>query len=72
MQIKTQPFKNNTLASWLTYYFYNVFLRVVNTVDNIKMDLQEGEWVGMDRIDLSQDRDRWQALVNAEMSLRVP
>jgi hypothetical protein len=35
-----------------------VFLTVVNIVDNIKMDLQEVDWVGMDRIDLAQDRDR--------------
>jgi hypothetical protein len=27
--------------------------------DNIKMDLQEEEWVGMDWMDLAQDRDRW-------------
>jgi hypothetical protein len=27
---------------------------------------------GMDWIDLAQDRDRWQALVNAGMNLRVP
>jgi len=37
---------------------------------NIKMDLQEVEW-GMDWIDLAQDRDRWQALVNAVMNLWV-
>jgi hypothetical protein len=33
--------------------------------DNIKMDLQEVGWQGMDWMDLAQDRDRWQALTNA-------
>jgi hypothetical protein len=41
-------------------------------VDNIKMDLREIGWDGMDWIDLAQDRDRWRALVNTVMSLRVP
>jgi hypothetical protein len=40
--------------------------------DNIKMDLQEVGWVGMDWIDMAQVRDRWRALVNAVMNLRVP
>ena len=38
--------------------------------DNIKMNLQEVGW-GMDWIDLNQNRDRWRALVNAVMNLRV-
>jgi hypothetical protein len=31
--------------------------------DNIRRDLQEVGYGGMDWIDLAQDRDRWQALV---------
>jgi hypothetical protein len=41
-------------------------------VDNIKMDLIEIRRDGMDWIDLAQDRNRWRALVNTVMNLRVP
>ena len=40
--------------------------------DNIKMDLQEAAYGGMDLIELAQDRDRWRALVNAVMYLLFP
>jgi hypothetical protein len=41
-------------------------------VDNIKMDLREIGWDGMDCIDLARDRDQWRALVNTVTNLRVP
>ena len=40
--------------------------------NNIKMDLQEMGCGGMDWIDLVQDKDRWRALVNALMNVKVP
>jgi hypothetical protein len=40
-------------------------------VDNIKMDLREMDWGGVDWIDLTQDRDHWRDLVNMVMNLRV-
>jgi hypothetical protein len=40
--------------------------------DNIKMDLREVKWRGIDWNNLAQDRDRRRALVNTVMNLRVP
>jgi hypothetical protein len=40
--------------------------------DNIKMDFQKVCWDGMDWKELTQDRDRWVARVNAVMNRRVP
>jgi hypothetical protein len=41
-------------------------------VDNIRMDLGEVGWGDVDWIDLAQDRNRWKALVNSVLNLRVP
>jgi len=40
--------------------------------DNIKMDVQKIGCGLIDWIELAQDRDRWRALVNEVMNLRVP
>jgi hypothetical protein len=39
--------------------------------DGFKMDLREIGWGGVEWIHLAQDRDRWRAVVNAVMNLRV-
>jgi hypothetical protein len=41
-------------------------------VNNIKMDLREIEWNGMDWINLAQDRNQWRDLVNMVINLQVP
>jgi hypothetical protein len=40
-------------------------------VDNVKMDLREIGWGGVDWISLTKDRDQWKAVVNTVMNLRV-
>jgi hypothetical protein len=39
---------------------------------DIKIDLTEIGWDGMDWINQAQDRDQWRALVNTVTNLRVP
>jgi hypothetical protein len=41
-------------------------------VGNIKMDIRETGWDGMEWIDLAQDKDKWRALVYTVMNLRFP
>jgi hypothetical protein len=41
-------------------------------VDNIKIDLREIGWDGVDWIDTAQDGDEWSALVNMVLNFRVP
>jgi hypothetical protein len=41
-------------------------------MDNIKNDLRDIGWDGIDWIDLAQDREQWRALVKTVMNLRVP
>jgi hypothetical protein len=40
--------------------------------NNIKIDLREIGWSGMDRIRVAEDRDQWWALVNTVMNYVVP
>jgi hypothetical protein len=40
-------------------------------LDNIRMDLVEVGWGDVDWIGLAEDRDRWRALVNSVLNLRV-
>jgi hypothetical protein len=57
----------------VTLYYKCLFGRPRRTWENnIKEDLQEVVCGVVDWIDLAQDRDRWRALVNAVMKIRVP
>jgi hypothetical protein len=40
--------------------------------DNIKIDLTEIGWGGMEWIDLARDRDNWKVLVNRVMNILAP
>jgi hypothetical protein len=41
-------------------------------VGNIKIDLREIGWDGVDWMDMAEDRDQWRALVNTVLNLQVP
>jgi hypothetical protein len=49
-----------------------LFVTEPRTLDKIEMDLREIFWCDMYSIDVAQDRDKWRALVNTVMNLRVP
>jgi hypothetical protein len=41
-------------------------------VDNIRMDLGEVGWDDVDCIGLAKDKNRWKAVVNSVLNVRVP
>jgi hypothetical protein len=41
-------------------------------VNNIKIDLREIVWDGVDWMDMAQDRDQWRALMNTALNFWVP
>jgi hypothetical protein len=46
--------------------------RTTRKLENIRMDLREIVWEGVDWIPLAQDRNQWRILMNTVMNLRVP
>jgi len=44
----------------------------ITTWDNIRMDLRQIGWTGVDWIQVAQYRDHWWAFVNMVINLRVP
>jgi hypothetical protein len=53
--------------------FQTTFRRVITQKKEefIKVDLREVGWAGLNWIDLAEDRNRWRAVVNAVMNVRV-
>ena len=51
--------------------FYSCFVWAVKA-HNIKVNLKEGRWLGMDWADLAQERDKCQDVVNTVMNFQVP
>jgi hypothetical protein len=74
-QVSELIFKLGTfrkICSCVTAFTLCTIPEFVCVVDNIKMNLREIRWDGVDWIDLAQDRDQWRDLVNTVMNLRVP
>jgi len=47
------------------------YVKTYTYMGDIKTGLEDVEWGGMDWIDMTHDRDRWQVLVNVVMNLQV-
>jgi hypothetical protein len=70
------PKRNGVTGGWRKLYneeLHNLYSSQRRRwIDNVKMDLLEIGWGGVDWIGLAQDRYRWRALVNSVMNLWVP
>jgi hypothetical protein len=64
--IKIVRFEVSTAVTMMIIIFWEMI------IINIKIDLRELGWYGIDWIHLAQNRDQWRAHVNAVVNLRVP
>jgi hypothetical protein len=60
------------ISGFVSFFEISVTEYLRRWVDNIKMDLGEIGWDGVDWIGMAQDRDQWRALVSTVLNLRVP
>jgi hypothetical protein len=65
-------YNNPSFATMFQHALLNTCITTCRWVDNIRMDLGEVGWSNVDWIGLAQDRNRWRALVNSVLNLRVP